>query len=69
MNLTFHCAYRRKDKSSRISPKAAQYKKCRTKRGGKACKYSYVVEGGYVDEVHTETVSNITGVREVQKGV
>ena len=44
--MQYHCAYRRKDKSSRISAKAAQYKKCRTKRGGKACKYSYVIERG-----------------------
>ena len=47
--LIFHCALRRKSKGSRISAKAAQYKRCRVKKGGKPCKYSYVVEGGNVD--------------------
>ena len=55
MNLTFHYAYRRKDKSSRISAKAAIFK-----RGGKPCKYSYVVEGGMVDAEQTARMVNQT---------
>lgn len=43
--LQYHCAARKKHKGSRISAKAAIFK-----RGRKACKYSYLVEGGYVDE-------------------
>ena len=37
--LQYHCAARKKHKGSRISAKAAIFK-----RGGKPCKYSYVVE-------------------------
>lgn len=44
--MIYHCANRRKDKGSKISEKAARWKKCRTKRAGKPCRYSYVVEGG-----------------------
>ena len=43
--LQYHCAARKKHKGSRISAKAARYKRCRVKKGGKPCKYSYVVEG------------------------
>ena len=42
--LQYHCAARKKHKGSRISAKAARYKRCRVKKGGKPCKYSYVVE-------------------------
>ena len=52
--LTFHCANRRKGKGSKITARAAAYKKCRCKWYSKPCRYSYVVEeGGMVDAEQT----------------
>lgn len=46
MEWTYHCAARRNGKPSRISAEAAAYKRCRVKRGGRACKFSYMLEKG-----------------------